>query len=194
MEGSADLREPPTTFDLLLKTPVKYPSQIHFSCFPHLSVVVEACDMCGGSIISDLIADPSANSSHHLSSVAGLWSDPSLSNPPEFGKNASFTFCKAVSGRGRGRLCEPRHSPASVGKVGGGDQDPAKGVRVWFGTFATPAARAYDREARRIRGCKAKVNFPTRILRHRRCRRRQISTVPPRPEPTSFHAPLTSHV
>ncbi|CAL5051540.1 unnamed protein product [Urochloa decumbens] len=41
-------------------------------------------------------------------------------------------------------------------------RDPYKGARAWLGTYNTAeeAARAYDAEARRIRGKKAKVNFP----------------------------------
>lgn len=42
-------------------------------------------------------------------------------------------------------------------------RDPQKGIRVWLGTFNTPeeAAQAYDEAAKRIRGNKAKLNFPS---------------------------------
>ncbi|KAJ4794182.1 Ethylene-responsive transcription factor [Rhynchospora pubera] len=46
-------------------------------------------------------------------------------------------------------------------------RDPHRGIRVWLGTFnsAKEAARAYDAEARRIKGSKAKLNFPKPVTK-----------------------------
>lgn len=68
-------------------------------------------------------------------------------------------------------------------------RDPCKGIRVWLGTFNTAeeAARAYDAEARKIRGKKAKVNFP----------QEQVAAPPPpkrapKPAPRKFVAKSNS--